>query len=415
MEVKVFFSVLAGFLWAAMAFLFIWDAIIAILGLLRLKRVKKRSVPFVFSPKHRFAILIPAHNEARVISHLLDSLLRQNYPKELYRVYVADDRSSDGTAEIAKSMGACVISRNQGRPGKTWNIRDALQKIELSNWDALIILDADNLVELDFLRKLDAFLQENPEAQVIQTYLDVKNPRDGWIARAMTISYWVTNSLWQEARNALNLSSTLGGTGMCFRTAYIKDRGWKARSLTEDLEMHAEIVANGGRVFWCHSARVFDEKPRAFRVSYRQRVRWYQGHFWVSVHYAVPLLRTIFLGKPGQRLRAFDAFLYLLAPWRNLILLPMYLLMLLGGSTIILILSIFGIVLFSGAIASKARFGTVKAEWLKSSWTVFPYALTWFPVALVALWKSRDQSVWAKTSHHSSLSIEQIMGEIEIH
>jgi cellulose synthase/poly-beta-1,6-N-acetylglucosamine synthase-like glycosyltransferase len=46
----------------------------------------QRRKPLLKDPVTRFAVLVAAHNEAHVISDVLDSLARQEYPRELFDV-----------------------------------------------------------------------------------------------------------------------------------------------------------------------------------------------------------------------------------------------------------------------------------------------------------------------------------------
>lgn len=389
------------------SFILAWDLTIGVLGLWAAKRKKPREGE-AWAPGHRFAFLIPAHNEEKVIGYLLDSLSSLDYPDTLFDVYVAADRCTDGTAEVAREKGAFVIEREGGQGGKTWNVRHALRVIPLEAYDALVIIDADNLVDPGFLKAMDRFLTLHPEAQAVQGYVDVKNPRDGWIPRAMALSYWLTNSLWQDAREKLGLSPTLGGTGMVFRTSYLLRRGWQARSLTEDLELYAELVAQGDRVYWCHEARVYDEKPNRMLSSYRQRVRWYQGHFFVFWTYGLSVLKRVWRGHGLERLRALDTFFYLAAPWNRLLLGLLALGLIDRFSVWSVVYSLFFMVL-SAAGATKARFGKVRVEWIFWSWAALLYAFMWFPVALEALFKWRDQSTWVKTEHTAQMGMEAVL------
>ena len=52
--------------------------------------------------KHKYAILIAARNEKNVIGNLLDSINKQDYPKELITTFVVADNCTDNTAEIAR-------------------------------------------------------------------------------------------------------------------------------------------------------------------------------------------------------------------------------------------------------------------------------------------------------------------------
>lgn len=55
--------------------------------------------------------IIPAHNEEAVVADLIESLKKQDYPKELYDIYVIADNCTDKTAEVAKQAGAIVYQR----------------------------------------------------------------------------------------------------------------------------------------------------------------------------------------------------------------------------------------------------------------------------------------------------------------
>ena len=52
--------------------------------------------------KNRFTVtvLVPARNEEKGIIQCLESLLRQSYPRELFKVIVIDDHSTDKTYEV---------------------------------------------------------------------------------------------------------------------------------------------------------------------------------------------------------------------------------------------------------------------------------------------------------------------------
>ena len=59
--------------------------------------------PLLENKNHRFMAIIPAHNEENVVENLINSLKKQDYPKELYDIYVIADNCTDKTAQIAKN------------------------------------------------------------------------------------------------------------------------------------------------------------------------------------------------------------------------------------------------------------------------------------------------------------------------
>ena len=60
----------------------------------------------------KFAVIVPAHNEAARIGDSLESLARQSYPPEKYQVIVVADNCTDDTAAIARARGAKVVERH---------------------------------------------------------------------------------------------------------------------------------------------------------------------------------------------------------------------------------------------------------------------------------------------------------------
>ncbi|MBO0706347.1 MAG: glycosyltransferase, partial [Candidatus Dormibacteraeota bacterium] len=91
-------------------------------------------------------VLVPAHDEALELPRTLPSLLAQDYPGE-WRAVVVDDRSQDGTAEIARGLANERVTVVSGEPlpedwaGKVW----ALEQGAACAGDALYLFltDAD--------------------------------------------------------------------------------------------------------------------------------------------------------------------------------------------------------------------------------------------------------------------------------
>ncbi|MEI7027234.1 glycosyltransferase family 2 protein [Paenibacillus sp. y28] len=243
------------------------------------------------SPQKRFAILVAAHNEEQVVGALLENLKKLDYPKELYDVLVICDNCTDRTADITRELGAIACERsNPTLRGKGYAIEWMLKQLWKmpKAYDGVVILDADNLVNPDFLQHMNNDLCSGK--RVIQAYLDTKNPHDSWITEAYAITYWYCNRLWQNPRTNLGLANFLGGTGMCFEAALLKEMGWGATSLVEDLEFTVRCVQRGINPYFNYEAKVYDEKPLTFRASARQRLRWMQGHFEVARRYFFPLM-----------------------------------------------------------------------------------------------------------------------------
>lgn len=368
----------------------------------------------------RFAILIPAHNEAKVIGQLLDSLERQQYPKQYFDVYVSCDNCSDNTADIAKAKHALPLIRNDPlHPGKTWNVRWALTQIPLAKYDAVALFDADNVAASQFLSSMNYYLEAHPDIEAVQGYLDTKNPHDSWVTRVYALNYWYINRFWQLARVNWGLSAALGGTGLVIRTSCIRRIGWELQSLTEDLEFSTRLVLEGGRVGWNEWAVTYDEKPITHSASRRQRTRWLQGHYWVLWHYG-PKLALRFL-QTGNVVYL-DYFLHLLAPGKAAL---NYIFMFAGlmaplaswaldhgrplewywyvWPILAVIQSAYQVV-----IGPSLRHGRLVLRYVPSALWYFWYGLTWIPMVFYAAWLARDQNHWVKTEHTRAISVDSL-------
>ncbi|MDL2318379.1 glycosyltransferase [Eubacteriales bacterium OttesenSCG-928-A19] len=249
-------------------------------------------------PEARFLILVPAHNEEAVIGDMVKSLQALDYPEALYDYYIIADNCTDSTAEIARALGAKVIENHKpskdSPTGKPIALRNALNSIEdyAERYDLLMVFDADNLMDGNILREVNSqFISEN-KPEIIQCYLGSKN-HQGIVASFYHVTYTITNRFSNLAKYRLGLNVAVGGTGFAIQTAYLKQRGgWTTMSLTEDFEMQVDVTLNGGRILWNHNVRIYDEKPTNLYASFRQRVRWSQGHWFVALRNTPRLMRV---------------------------------------------------------------------------------------------------------------------------
>jgi len=267
------------------------------------------------TPRSRFAILVPAHNEATVIPHLIASLRAQTYPSHLFTTFVVADNCTDETSAVARSSGAVVFERSDPvHSGKGPALDWLIDRVWTSamEFDAVVIFDADNLVSPSFLQTMNGHLQRGD--RVIQAYLGTKNPGDSWMTRAICIEYVYVNRFFQRARHNLGLGTALGGTGMCIATPLLRQLGWRCASLTEDLEFQIRAILAGARPTLSWDAIVYDEKPLSLAAAFRQRQRWMQGFSSVAFRYMGQLLwRAI----RHRDVVAWDAALYVGTPIWN--------------------------------------------------------------------------------------------------
>ena len=272
--------------------------------------VKLKEKPLKVNKQHKFMALIPAHNEAAVVGNLVESLKNQNYPKELFDIYVIADNCTDNTAEIARKAGAIVYERfDSTKKTKGYAMQWFFQKLteEGKDYDAMCVFDADNVVMPDFTTAMNRKLCQGED--VVQGYRDIKNPTDSWVSAGYALFYWSMHRLYHLARYNIGLSPLLNGTGFMVKFDVVKPDGWNTQTLTEDIEFSLINMCQGRKLGWATDAVVYDEQPLGFKQSWSQRMRWSVGHIQCFKIYTKQLFKNTIKNK---KMVTFDGLLYLM-------------------------------------------------------------------------------------------------------
>ncbi|MCX8074455.1 MAG: glycosyltransferase family 2 protein [Clostridia bacterium] len=283
----------------------------AVTGLYAFKR-KKKAVIREYKPKNRFAILIAARNESKVIGSLISSLNKQNYPKDLYDIYVIPNNCTDNTVAISEYHGAKIIDCDIEISSKGQALKYAFDNILRNNdvYDAFCVFDADNVVHPNFLKRMSDTLCEG--YQVAQGYRDSKNPSDSWISSCYSLFYWTQNYFFNQARMNLGWSASINGTGFMLSSKVLKSNGFNTVTMTEDIEFAAQCACNNERIAFVKDAITYDEQPTTFIQSWKQRKRWSMGTMQCLYNYCKPLMKK---GIKSDIPQCLDMLLFFMAPF----------------------------------------------------------------------------------------------------
>ena len=286
----------------------IYQLIISVCSLITLKEK-----PLIVNKNHKFLAIIPAHNEEAVVGNLIESLKKQNYPKNKYDICVIADNCTDKTKEVAESYRVKIFERYEEDPAKRTK-GDALRLFLNTlladpnmDYDAFCVFDADNIVDANFISAMNKHLCQGEE--VVQGYRDIKNPTDSWIASGYAIFYWTMNRFYHLARYNAGLSPLINGTGFMVKFDVIRPTGWNTNTLTEDIEFSLKRIIQGKKLGWATDAIVYDEQPVKFKPSWSQRSRWTIGHIQCLFEYTKPLAKA---ASTNKTLMNFDGLLYML-------------------------------------------------------------------------------------------------------
>lgn len=259
--------------------------------------------------KHKYAIVIAARNEEKVIGNLIDSIKKQDYPKDLITTFVVADNCTDKTAEVVRKKGAICYERfDDEKKTKGFALQYLFEKIEedygRTNFEGYFVFDADNLLKKDYITRMNESFDSGEK--IITSYRNTKNFDENWIASTYAL-HWIRSIRYNHrARSVLRLATNIQGTGFLFSNEIVKD-GWNYTSLTEDRALTADAVAQGYRISYNDAAMFYDEQPVSLKIALRQRLRWSKGHLLAFLETGPYLFINVFCGK-----------LFLKTKWREI-------------------------------------------------------------------------------------------------
>ncbi|MBQ9204613.1 MAG: glycosyltransferase [Prevotella sp.] len=220
--------------------------------------------------QYKFLILYPAYNEDQVIVNSVHTFLGQYYPYEGFHVAVISDHMRAETNECLSQLPITLYQPIFEKSSKAKAMQYAISQTK-EDYDFIVILDADNVVNPDFLEKLNEVCQQGYRA--IQCHRCAKNS-DNNIAVLDGVSEEINNTIFRKAHNRIGLSSALIGSGMCFDYKWFKENVFKLSTAGEDRELEALLLKQKVHIHYEESIPVFDEKVSNKDNFQKQRLRW---------------------------------------------------------------------------------------------------------------------------------------------
>ena len=273
-------------LWLFMAASAIYILFFALVSTLWKKRVSRLTTyltgqVLAMRKKDHFTYLIlyPAYNEDKVIVKSVQKFLAQYYPYNSFHVAVISDHMQPETnkklAELPITLLLPVFDKSSKAKAMQYAM-DYFQKEEVrgqrsENFDYIVILDADNVVEPHFLEQLNTECAKGYKA--IQCHRCAKN-NDNDIAVLDGVSEEINNTIFRKAHNRIGLSSALIGSGMCFDFQWFKENVYKLTTAGEDRELEALLLQQKVYIQYEPDIHVFDEKVSNKDNFQKQRLRW---------------------------------------------------------------------------------------------------------------------------------------------
>lgn len=223
--------------------------------------------------QNRIVVLIPAYKQDEVVEQAVISILSQAYPQRMFDVTVISDHQDEMTNMRLAQYPITLLTPNFAESTKAKSLQYAILNLpEFKIYDIALILDADNIVEQDFLQNVnDAF--EVAATKAIQLHRISKN-RDTAAARMDAIFEEINNNIFRKGHINLGISSAIAGSGTAYDFAWFKTNVMRAKTAGEDKELEALLLRQEVFIDYFDHIFVYAEKKRTTTKLNEQRGRW---------------------------------------------------------------------------------------------------------------------------------------------
>jgi cellulose synthase/poly-beta-1,6-N-acetylglucosamine synthase-like glycosyltransferase len=261
----------------------IYFLVFSILALFRTTRDIKSA-----KQQNRFIVLIPAYKSEKKSLETVNAVLGQTYNQRNFDIVVISDHQSEMINMRLAQMPITLLTPNFEKSSKAKSLQYAILNLpQFKIYDAVVILDAGNLIDPDFLELAnDAF--DTSGSKVIQTHRMARN-RDTSISRMDATFEEINNTIFRAGHLVVGLSAALNSSGCIFDYQWFKQNIMRIRSTVgEDKELEAMLVHESIFIDYFEDIHVYDEKTRLINDFNMQRGRWayIQLHSLLSnIHY----------------------------------------------------------------------------------------------------------------------------------
>ncbi|MEM7619275.1 MAG: glycosyltransferase family 2 protein [Pseudomonadota bacterium] len=234
-------------------------------------------------------VLIPAHNEEKVISETLCQL-KSVAPQDL-RIIVIADNCSDNTAQCVQENGYEVIIRNDVEcRGKGYALSYGIDYLRSSPPEVVVFIDADCKVHNGAIERIAS--QANEQQQPIQAlYLMERAETASLTQKIASFAFTLKNYVRLLGLKNIGVPTHLVGTGMAFPWDIIKNADLASGNIVEDMKLGMDLVRQGYHPCFCPDACVTSKFPETEQALQTQKTRWSHGHLKMILTEAIPLFK----------------------------------------------------------------------------------------------------------------------------
>ena len=241
-------------------------------------RFKSKGAKTANHAHSRFLVLVPAYKEDAIIKHstVKNMAQRYEYPKGQFDLVVIADQLKDETKKELKQLGAKVHSVSFEKSTKVKSLQSAINTYS-EGYDAVVVLDADNIMENGFFFRANQWIQSG--ARAIQGLRKAANSNTS-TAMMDGLSEAANTEMLCKGANRLGLSSKLSGSAMVFDFELFKHTINQCQAIGGfDKEMELMLTQKGEFIHYTSDIAVLDQKVTTNAAFARQRGRWLEAQY----------------------------------------------------------------------------------------------------------------------------------------
>lgn len=233
--------------------------------------------------KAKIAYLIPAYNESDVIYDTVkDALDNQDYPKDLYCVYVIANNCTDNTADLAREAGAKVLILDDPDPNHhkaLYPIKYGIDYILENDRDVemIIHLDADNHMNKEFSSLMNDAYQSGVD--FARPYEGAINAPQNFYTKACALFYAIDSRFLARAREKMHLAAHINGSGaMMSRKLLLETGGYDCECISDDTEFCFNRILENKKGHFVEEAVVYEDLPSTKKDTVNRNKRIMEGN-----------------------------------------------------------------------------------------------------------------------------------------
>ncbi|KAJ3212263.1 hypothetical protein HDU83_008554 [Entophlyctis luteolus] len=256
-----------------------------------LSLAKYKNVPFEqYSSTCIIAAYLP--NEKDIILETVTHFLTNVEFPCAYAIVLAYNTPQDLPVETElralsmRSGGRFVALRVPHSTSKAENVNFALAALanKQSPTHVVSIFDADHLPYRDSICQAIATLDASQKSVCVQGRCIVRNSRESIVARLIEPEFDMIYNIFHVGFNAIHRHGLFGGSNGHWRAPVLVALLMDESMLTEDIDLAVRALSNNMHIVYDHRVRSSEEAPTTVGAYVKQRQRWAQGWFQITLH-----------------------------------------------------------------------------------------------------------------------------------